>query len=207
MKFLEVNGKQEGYVEYVPGEHNWRGIEAPGFYAIHCIYIHAKKAKNKGIGSALLQSVIEDAKKSDMDGVAVLVSEESFLAGREIFEKNGFDVLEDPNNSGFEIAYLTLKESAAIPCFTEIDKDLSEYKGLHIIYTDQCPYVAKNVNQLANTAKKHGFTPQVTKIEDAQSARQLPSPYGTFMIIYDGELKAEHYVSNSRFKNILTKEL
>ena len=83
------NNKPEGFIEYIPGEYTWRGIEAHGYFVIQCIYIYAKKNKNVGLGSKLVQTCIDDAKANDMMGVASLVSEGSFIASKDLFLKNG----------------------------------------------------------------------------------------------------------------------
>ena len=36
-----------GMIEYIPGEYNWRGIQADGWMVIHCIWV-VGKAKEKG---------------------------------------------------------------------------------------------------------------------------------------------------------------
>ena len=40
-----------GMIEYIPGEYNWRGIQANGWMVIHCIWV-VGKAKGKGKGKA-----------------------------------------------------------------------------------------------------------------------------------------------------------
>ena len=32
-----------GFIEYIPGEHTWRGIDAKGYMVIHCIWVVGKK--------------------------------------------------------------------------------------------------------------------------------------------------------------------
>ncbi len=206
IKILLFEGKQEGFIEYIPGKNCWRGIEAPGYYVIHCVYIKAKKAKNKGLGSQLIQSCIDDAKENNKLGVTALVSDGSFLASQEIFKKNGFKIKKGPQFSDYEIAYLKLRDGIE-PAFPEDKKPLAQYEGIHILFSNQCPYVAKYVSALEATAVEQGFEPIVKEIKTAKEARRLPSPYGVFMIIYNGKIKAEHYISTTRFRNILTKEL
>ena len=41
-------GKPVGFIEYIPGEHAWRPVNADGYYFIHCIMIYPKKKKGSG---------------------------------------------------------------------------------------------------------------------------------------------------------------
>jgi len=204
IKMLIVDGKHAGFIEYIPGEFAWRGIDAPGYYVIQCIFIYSKKDKNYGNGSKLLEVVIKDAKAQGLEGVASLVSDNPFIAKRDIFEKNDFTIIE--SNTGFELAFIKFGKGPD-PSFVTNRLPLKDYKGLNLIYSDQCPYVSKNIVELADMARSQGFEPTIIKIETADDARIQPSPYGCFMVIYDGIIKAEHYISKTRFRNILTREV
>ena len=57
-------------------------------------------------------------------------------------------------------------------------------------------------------ALKYGVKLQLLEIENPREARQkMPSPYGAFNLIYNGQLLADHPISATRFRNILEKEL
>jgi hypothetical protein len=51
---LAPDGQPSGYIEYVPGEFAWRGVNAAGYMFIHCIWIHTKQYQRKGWGSLML---------------------------------------------------------------------------------------------------------------------------------------------------------
>ncbi len=206
LKVLLENGKSAGFIECIPGEYTWRGVEAPGYLVIHCIYIYAKKNKGIGLGSKLITACIEYAKHNKMLGVVSLVSAGSFIASKDVFKKSQFKFITDNKYPKYEIAYINLQDRSP-PTFSKTIPPLKTYKGLHIIYSDQCPYITKNIQDLKEMAISEGFQPIMKKISTAKEAQQLPSPYGTFMIIYNGVIKAEHYISKTRLRNILQKEL
>ena len=83
--------KVEGYIEYVPGEFAWRAVDVKGYMFIHCIFVTHKQFRSKGYASALLDECIKDAKKAELNGVAVVTSEGSWMAGKALFLKNGFE--------------------------------------------------------------------------------------------------------------------
>ena len=56
-------------IEYIPGEHCWRPVDAAGYMFIHCIFLgFKKKYKEKGYGSRLIDECENDAKDKNMKG-------------------------------------------------------------------------------------------------------------------------------------------
>jgi len=50
----ETGGRDVAFIEYIPGEHAWRAVQAPGYLVIHCLWV-VGRGKRKGYGSRLLQ--------------------------------------------------------------------------------------------------------------------------------------------------------
>jgi len=84
--------KCHGFIEYVPGEHAWRAVDAKGYFFIQCIWIYPNNVKNKGYGSLLVEECVKDATKQGKAGVAVITSEGPFMAKKDLFLKNGFKI-------------------------------------------------------------------------------------------------------------------
>jgi ribosomal protein S18 acetylase RimI-like enzyme len=195
--------KVVGFIEYVPGEKAWRAVDAKGYLFIHCLWVSPNKYKEKGHGSRLVNECITDAKKEDKYGVAVVTSEGPFMAGKALFLKNGFESVATTKPS-FALLVKTLKKGP-LPQFRDWETQLGTYKGLHIIYSNQCPWVARAINDLRTIAKEKGVELQITELKTAEDAQNAPSLYATFNLVYNGTLLADHYISNTRFKNILKK--
>jgi len=51
-----------------------------------------------------------------------------------------------------------------------------------------------------------GIDLKITKIENAKQAKEGPSGYGVFSLLHDGKLIEDHYLSATRFRNILQKK-
>ena len=205
--YSEKNGAV-GSIEYVPGEYAWRGISAYGYMVIHCIFLGFKKEyKGKGYGKQLLDTCIEDAKKSNMNGVAVVTRKGAFMAGKGFFIKQGFEIV-DSAPSDFDLLALKFKPNVQSPTFR---KDWAlrrkQYgKGLVIIRAEQCPYTVKNVNEIVDVAKSEfNIDVKVITLKNAKEAQANPCPFGTFCILYDEEIIAEHPISSTRFRNIINK--
>ena len=201
--------KAVGFIEYVPGEHAWRGVDAKGYEFIHCILLMLNKYKKKGYATKLLNECIKDAQDEKTNGVAVVTRKGVWMAGNDLFLKNGFEVV-DQAPPDFELLVKKFKKNAPTPKFKgDWEKRLGKYKkGLFIIHSGQCPYIAKSVIEMTQTAKKkYDINPKVVELKNPREAQAVPNPFGTFSIIYNGKLVADHPISNTRFINILKKEL
>ena len=203
IKLLYLETKCIGFIEYVPGEHAWRAVDAKGYMFIHCIWISPNKHKEKGYGSLLVKECIKDAKKEGKYGVAVVTSEGPFMAGKDLFLKNEFKSIASAKPS-FELMVKILKEGP-LPKFNDWEKQLSKYEGLNIIYSNQCPWVTRSIKELSEITKKKGLKLKVTELKNAEQAQNAPSIYAVFNLIYNGKLLIDHYISNTRFLNIINK--
>jgi hypothetical protein len=93
-----------------------------------------------------------------------------------------------------------------MPVFRDWQKELSGYHGLQIVYSRQCPWVARFINDIQMTLSEKGIKIEVTELTTAEQAQSAPSPSAVFSLIYNGRLLADHYISETRFMNILKKE-
>jgi GNAT superfamily N-acetyltransferase len=207
--YSEQDGTQ-GMIEYMPGEICWRPVDADGYMFIHCLFAGFKKAyKGKGYATRLLNECIGDAKKEKRHGVAVVTRKGSFMVDKKIFLKNGFEVT-DQAPSDFELLALKFDEKSPSPKFRgKWEKKQSQFgKGLTIIRADQCPYTVKNVNEIYESAKNDfHLQPEIITFKNHKEAQNSPCAFGTFGMIYDGRLIAEHPISGTRFKNMMNKSL
>ncbi len=201
--YVENEKKAVSFIEYIPGEYAWRAVDAKDYMFIHCMWTSANKYKNKGYASLLIDECINDAEKQGMTGVSVVTSEGPFMTGKDLFEKNGFQSVASEKPS-FELMVKTLKNGSK-PKFMDWENQLSKYDGLNIIYSNQCPWVARFINELDEIVKKKDLELKVTELKNAKDAQNAPSIYASFNLVYDGKLLADHYISKTRFLNIINK--
>jgi hypothetical protein len=140
-----------------------------------------------------------------MNGVAGVTSEGPFMAGKDVFLKNGFKSVASAEPS-FELMIKSFKKGPE-PKVRDWESQLDKYKGLNILYTKQCPWVARFIDELNDIVKKKGVKLKITEIKTPKDAQNAPSLYATFNLIYNGKLLADHYISARRFENILKKEV
>ena len=206
IKHLFVEGEKNatGFIEYVPGEYAWRAVDAKGYLFIHCIWVSPNKNKEKGYGSQLVKECIEDAKKTGAYGVAVVASDGPFIASKELFLKNGFEVIDQAGK--YELLVFKLKEGT-LPNFNDWEGQLKNYQGLNIVYSNQCPWVIRSIPEMVEVAQENGLELKITELETPDQAQNAPSIYAVFNLVHDGKLIIDHYISTTRFRNIIKKDL
>ncbi len=204
IKLLYIKGEKKpiGFIEYIPGEYCWRSVNAKGYMFIHCLWINGNKHKQKGIGTYLIEEVEKDAK--NMLGVAVLSSDKAFMANKEIFLKKGYKKIAE---SGKEQLLVKKIKEGNLPTINDWESELKKYQGLTFLYSKQCPWVARFIEEVKPILKKENLAPEIIEIKTAAEAQNAPSIYSVFNIIYKGKILTDRYISTTRFLNIVKKEL
>jgi ribosomal protein S18 acetylase RimI-like enzyme len=72
-KKLDVRGKV--FIEYIPAEHAWTPIDAPGYILINCFWVSGQ-FKNKGYGKALYNECLNDS--INKNGIVVITGSLDF---------------------------------------------------------------------------------------------------------------------------------
>ena len=200
----------QGMIEYIPGEYCWRPVEAKGYMFIHCIFCGFKNIyKNNGYGSLLLRECEKDAAKGGMHGVAVVTRKGPFMAGKELFVKSGFEVV-DSSPPDFELCVKKFNGDAPSPRFKAnlIDEAKKYGEGLKIIRASQCPYTVKNIDDMCRISEEEfGIKPEIIELKNYAEAQNSPCPFGIFCVLFNGKVVAHHPISGTRFANIIRKEL
>jgi hypothetical protein len=197
--------KQLGFIEYIHSEFAWRPIKAKNYLFIHCILLFLNEAKEKGLGSLLLQLCEQDAKNGNKSGICTISSEGAWMANKSLYEKNGFVVSEKLER--FELMVKSFDNRTSKPTFIDWTKRQAKYKGWNLIYSNQCPWHEKSIKDLKRSALDNGINLKVIKLTTSKEAQNAPSGFGTFSLIKDGKLLEDHYLSKTRFVRIVKQEI
>lgn len=201
LKILEDEaGRQLGFIEYTAAEHAWRPVKAPHHLFIHCMFIYKNADKGRGHASLLIQDCLEDARQQGKAGVVAMSSDGAWITNKRIFLKNGFRQVDQRGR--FELMHFSLAEGP-LPRLKDWERKQASYQGWHLLYASQCPWHQKCVEELGAYAKEHGVELQVREITEAAAGQAAPSGFGVFALLKDGQLLEDHYISKTRFKNIL----
>ncbi len=199
----EVGGRDVAFIEYLPGEHAWRAVHAPGYLVIHCLWV-VGKGKGKGYGSLLLQECLQEARTLGKHGVAMLTSDRIWLADKRILMKNGFEQV-DQAPPCFQLMVATFG-SGMQPSLPGDWEQRAQAFGpdLTVVRSAQCPYNENGANDLLGFARETGIPARAVDLTSAQEVQQYsPTAYGTFGIVLDGRVLAYHYLLRKDFEKLM----
>ena len=186
--FLKSVERGKCFIEYIPAECAWNPIEAPGYMYINCLWVSGS-FKGHGYSSDLLSECIEDSKEKGKKGLCILAAarKKPFLADSKFLKYKGFKACDEADN-GIQLWYLPFEEKTEPPVFKECAKHhhINE-SGYVLYYTNQCPFNAKYVPILEETAQKNGIPLKAVKIENRKDAQNVPTPITTYALFCDGE--------------------
>jgi ribosomal protein S18 acetylase RimI-like enzyme len=205
---LDETGHEVGYIEYLPGEHAWRGVDAAGYLFIHCIWVHYKRYQRQGCAARLVAACVKEAKAAGLRGVAVLARKKPWLASSDLYVKCGFEVVATAPPDYVLLARKFRKRDPD-PAFPAADEGRRKWNrpGLTIVYARQCPYAVKFARAIEQAAERDfGLKPRRVVLRTCRDARHAPTPYSVFSIILDGKIVADHQVSATRFTNIMKQQ-
>jgi len=196
-----------GFIEYIPGEYNWRGIEAPDWMVIHCIWVVGRD-KKRGYASRLLEECLKDAREADMQGVVCMTAEKGgWLPNKKLFEKHRFEKV-DEYEPFFGLYARAVLDKVTFPKFYPISIDkMNEYdKKITILYSHQCPYITRTVEEIRSFAKKADLSFQEINLKNCKDAQlNQIHPYGTYCIFSDDKFLSYIPGEKKRILNFLKK--
>jgi L-amino acid N-acyltransferase YncA len=202
IKILYEGSRSFGFIEYIPGEHTWRVVEAPDCLVVHCLWV-VGRGKKKGYGSRLLKECVEDARQQGKRGVVMVSSKGNWLANEKVFLKNGFENVGSAPPS-FSLLVKVIKAGPEPVFPQDWEKRLEQFpSGATIVYADQCPYMPDAVQGAVDEFAARGIEAKVVRLESSAEVRaKSPTAYGVFGIIFEGRLLTYHYLGNKELRRL-----
>ena len=202
--FLKAAERGKCFIEYIPAENAWLPIVAEGYMYIDCLWVSGS-FKGHGYSNELLEQCISDSKSKGRVGLCILTSgkKKPFLADPKYLKHKGFSVC-DEAAGGIQLAYLPFDASAPKPAFKECAKHPQvDEKGYVIFYTDQCPFNAKYVPIVEQTAREHGIPFRAIHIKSKEQAQNAPAATTTYALFCDGEFLTNEQMNDKRFLKLV----
>ena len=202
--FFKADARGKCFIEYIPAEYAWAPINADGYLYIDCLWVSGQ-FKGHGHSDDLLDACIRDGKEQGKKGLCVLSSQKKmgFLSDPRYLKYKGFAVA-DTAAPYFELYYLPFFPEAEKPRFKPCVKGPSSMDpGFTLYYTNQCPFTAKYVPILEETARAHGFSMNTVPIQDRETAQAAPCPFTTFSLYYNGQFLTHEILSAGKFEKLL----
>ena len=204
--FLKSVERGKCFIEYLPAEMAWNPIDAEGYLYIDCLWVSGS-FKGHGYSNDLLAACISDGKAKGKKGLCILAAakKKPFLADPKYLKYKGFTVCDEADN-GIQLWYLPFDPEAAKPAFKACARHphLDE-TGYVLYYTSQCPFNAKYVPIVAQTAKEHGIPFRAIHLESREAAQAAPTPVTTYALFYNGEYLTNEQMNDTKFLKLAAK--
>ena len=202
--FLKSVERGKCFVEYIPAENAWVPILADGYMYIDCLWVSGS-FKGHGYSSDLLNACIEDSKGKGKKGLCILAAAKKrpFLADPKFLKHKGFRVSDEADN-GIQLWYLPFDENADQPQFRECAKHPHiKEQGYVLYYTSQCPFNAKYVPVLEQTARENGIPFHAVHIKSREEAQNAPTPVTNYALFHDGEYITNEQMNDKKFLKLI----
>ena len=222
--FLKGNVRGKCFIEYMPAENAWMPLEAEEYMYINCFWVSGQH-KGHGYANQLLEECIRDSKEKGKKGLCIRSSakKKPFLSEGEYLKYKGFKVA-DTAEPFFELLYLPfeeenmqndsmneeeptqndctdkIEETRNIPRFKECVKNPQiKEEGYVLYYTHQCPFTAKYVPLLEQTAKEHNILFKSIFIDSKEAAQNMPVAATTYALFCNGKFVTNEILSEKKF--------
>lgn len=202
--FLKSVERGKCFIEYIPAENAWVPINAPGYMYIDCLWVSGS-FKGHGYSTDLLNECIEDSKEKGKKGLCILCAakKKPFLADPKFLKYKGFTVCDEADN-GIQLWYLPFVNKEEVPEFKECAKHPRiDEMGYVLYYTSQCPFNAKYVPIVKQTAKDNGIPFKAIHIESRNEAQNAPTPITNYALFHDGKYVTNEQLNDTKFLKIV----
>ena len=202
--FLKSVDRGKCFIEYIPAENAWVPIRADGYMYIDCLWVSGS-FKGHGYSTDLLNACIDDSIEKGRKGLCILAASKKkpFLADPKFLKYKGFTVCDEADN-GIQLWYLPFVTDADKPHFQECAKHPHiEEKGYVLYYTSQCPFNAKYVPVLEQTAKENAIPFHAIHIKSREEAQNAPTPITNYALFHDGEYITNEQMNEKKFLKLV----
>ena len=204
--FLKSTERGKCFIEYIPAENAWNPIDADGYMFIDCLWVSGS-FKGHGYSNDLLGACVADSREKGKKGLCTLCAEKKkpFLADPKFLKYKGFAVCDEADN-GIQLWYLPFSFDAEPPRFKDCARHPHvEEKGYVLYYTSQCPFNAKYVPIVEQTAKEHDILFRAVHIESKEQAQNAPTPITNYALFCDGEYLTNEQMNDKKFLKLVSR--
>lgn len=208
--FLKSAERGKCFIEYIPAENAWVPIIAEGYMYIDCLWVSGS-FKGHGYSNDLLGECIRDSKEKGKKGLCILsaAKKKPFLADPKYLKYKGFAVGDESDN-GIQLCYLPFEDGEGraaaqnVPQFRDCAKHPHiDESGYVLYYTNQCPFNAKYVPVLEETAKANGIAFRAIKLDSKDAARNAPTPITNYALFCDGKYVTNEQMNDKKFLKLV----
>lgn len=200
--FRKLNARGKIFIEYEPIETAWVPINGKNYEYIYCLWV-AGSFKGKGIAKELLEYAINDSKEKHMSGICTLTSKKKkpFLGEKKFFEHYGFKVVDEIGD--YELLALQFDNNET-PMFSVSARKMSiDTEEFTIYYSQECPYVTCQINELIEYSKNKNFKINFIKVDSLDKAKNVPCVFNNWANFYKGKFVSNTILNSNSLDKIV----
>ncbi len=200
--FRKLNARGKIFIEYEPIETAWAPVIGNKYEYIYCLWV-AGSFKGKGIAKELLEYSINDAKEKKMSGICTIVTDKKkpFIGEKKFFEHFGFKEVDRIND--YVLLALSFDNNDT-PRFSDSAKSMKiENQDFTIYYTNECPYVEYEVQELTDYAKSKNIKLNFVKIDTLEKAKNAPCIINNWANFYKGKFISNTILNANAFEKLI----
>lgn len=204
--FLKSTERGKCFIEYIPAENAWFPIETNGYMHVNCFWVSGS-FKGHGYANDLLNACISDAKAQGKHGITVISSPKKipFLSDPKYLAYKGFKVA-DTAKPNFTLTYLPFDENAPVPKFkNSVKQPHVDKQGFVVYYTHGCPFTAKYVPIVEQTAKDKGIPFESVLLDSKEKAQNAPMAWTNYAVFYNGEYITNEILNEKKFLELVDR--
>lgn len=151
-----------------------------------------------------LLECIRDSREKGKKGLCVLSSPKKmpYLSDTGYLKYKGFQVA-DTAEPYFELLYFPFDKKELVPCFRpQVKSPHIEEDGVVLYYTHQCPFTAKYVPLIEETARENKIPFRSILIDSGEKARNAPSAATSYALFYNGKFVTHEILSVKKFNSM-----
>lgn len=203
--FRKLNARGKTFIEYENLNRAWVPIDGNNYNYIYCLWV-AGSFKGKGIGKELLEYAINDTKEKGLSGICTLSSKKKkpFIGDKKFYEHFGFKVVDEIGD--YELLALQFDNNKT-PKFTESARKMEiDNEDFTIYYSNECPYVEYEVEELTNYAKDNNIKINFIKIDSLDKAKNAPCIFNNWANFYKGKFISNTILNANSLKKLLNEQ-
>lgn len=203
--FRKLNARGKTFIEYENLNNAWVPIDGNNYSYIYCLWV-AGSFKGKGIGKELLEYAINDTKEKGLSGICTLASKKKkpFIGDKKFYEHFGFKVVDEIGD--YELLALQFDNNET-PKFTESARKMEiDNEDFTIYYSNECPYVEYEVEELNNYAKDNNIKINFIKIDSLDKAKNAPCIFNNWANFYKGKFISNTILNANSLKKLLKEQ-
>lgn len=185
--FRKLSGSGCAFIEYAPLERAWVPIVGENYLYLYCLWVTGEP-KGQGVGRALMEGCIADAKGKGKSGICMLgaAKQKAWLSDQSFAKKFGFETV-DVTSGGYEL--LALSFDGTVPQFApQAKREEIDSPKLTIYYDHQCPFIPDRIAKLRGFCDKSSIPAEFIHVDTLEMAKSLPCPFNNWAVFYGRKL-------------------